>query len=209
MMAQRLPFLVAACALLSACVTINIYFPEAAAEKAADQIIRDILGEQAKSKGESQEQPPPAAPETPQDSSGPERRGSRMLTWLLERIPSAHAAEADISIDTPAIRQIRASMKKRHATLKPYYDSGAIGYAADGLVATRDLGSVSLKDRNVVKKQVSAENSDRNKLYREIAKANGHPEWEADVRATFARQWVRNAAPGWWYQDGKGSWDKK
>ena len=28
--------------LLAACVTINIYFPAAAAEKAADEIIKDI-----------------------------------------------------------------------------------------------------------------------------------------------------------------------
>lgn len=35
------PALLAALA-LSACVTINIYFPAAAAEKAADQIIDDI-----------------------------------------------------------------------------------------------------------------------------------------------------------------------
>lgn len=33
---------VAASALLSACVTINIYFPAAAAEKAADKIIEEV-----------------------------------------------------------------------------------------------------------------------------------------------------------------------
>ena len=31
------------CAALGACVTINIYFPAAAAERAADQIIDDVL----------------------------------------------------------------------------------------------------------------------------------------------------------------------
>lgn len=34
--------LVAAIAMLSACITINIYFPAAAAEKAADEIIDDV-----------------------------------------------------------------------------------------------------------------------------------------------------------------------
>jgi hypothetical protein len=39
----RLLFAGAAMALvMSACVTINIYFPEAAAEKAADKIIEDV-----------------------------------------------------------------------------------------------------------------------------------------------------------------------
>lgn len=40
---RLLPVLVlAAAASLSACVTINIYFPAAAAEKAADKIIDDV-----------------------------------------------------------------------------------------------------------------------------------------------------------------------
>ena len=36
--------LTAFCLVLAACVTINVYFPAAAAEKAADRIIEDIWG---------------------------------------------------------------------------------------------------------------------------------------------------------------------
>ncbi|HEY8354090.1 MAG TPA: hypothetical protein VIK69_03670 [Methylophilaceae bacterium] len=39
---KKLIWLLPAAVLLPACVTINIYFPEAAAEKAADRIIDDI-----------------------------------------------------------------------------------------------------------------------------------------------------------------------
>ena len=39
---NRLIWLLTAALALSACVTINIYFPEAAAEKAADRIIEDV-----------------------------------------------------------------------------------------------------------------------------------------------------------------------
>ena len=53
------------------------------------------------------------------------------------------------------------------------------------------------------------ENSERDKLYKEIAKANGHPEWEAEIRSTFAKRWVDNAPAGWMYQDAGGSWAKK
>ena len=43
-MQQGLPIvLIALAAALAGCVTINIYFPAAAAEKAADRIIDDIL----------------------------------------------------------------------------------------------------------------------------------------------------------------------
>lgn len=35
-------------ALLAACVTINVYFPAAAAERAASEFVGDVLGEPAK-----------------------------------------------------------------------------------------------------------------------------------------------------------------
>ena len=46
-------------------------------------------------------------------------------------------------------------------------------------------------------------------VYREIAVANGHPEWEQQIRETFARQWVSSARGGWWYQDAGGAWKQK
>lgn len=39
---NKLIWLLPAALMLPACVTINIYFPEAAAEKAADKIIEDV-----------------------------------------------------------------------------------------------------------------------------------------------------------------------
>ena len=53
------------------------------------------------------------------------------------------------------------------------------------------------------------ENRDRKAVYREIAVANGHPEWEADVQKTFAREWVNNARSGWYYQNADGTWVTK
>ena len=56
---------------------------------------------------------------------------------------------------------------------------------------------------------VADENRDRSELYKEIARANGHPEWEAEIRKTFAQRWIVNAPGVWWYQDAGGSWKKK
>ena len=170
--------------LLSACVTINVYFPAAAAERAADRIIDDVWGEQAGKPAEE------AQPQT--------RLGRTVLVAVLEvLVPSAHA-QADLDISSPSIERITASMSRRHDRLKPYYESGAVGQTGDGLVAVRDAGAVPLKDRAEVNTLVQQENADRNALYREIALANGHPEWEADIRATFARRWAeRAAAEGW------------
>ena len=84
-----------------------------------------------------------------------------------------------------------------------------IGFTGDALVAVRDDSKVGLKQRTQLKKLVAAENADRNAMYKSIAKANGHPEWEPDVRKTFARTWVEQAASGWWYQNADGKWQQK
>ena len=84
-----------------------------------------------------------------------------------------------------------------------------MGLTQDGLVSVRDPKAIPLKARQQTKQLVAAENRDRAALYREIAKANGHPEWEQDIRRTFARRWIARAQPGWWYQDGSGAWSRK
>jgi hypothetical protein len=53
---------VAAASLLAGCVTINIYFPAAAAEKAADKIIDEVWRTQKSPTTAPTELPPPAAP---------------------------------------------------------------------------------------------------------------------------------------------------
>ena len=68
---------------------------------------------------------------------------------------------------------------------------------------------MALRDRTKFGKLVDAENADRRALYREIAKANGHPEWEKDVAAVFAKKWREKARKGWWVQDASGAWRKK
>lgn len=118
-----------------------------------------------------------------------------------------HAA-ADIEINTPAISALKGSMQTRHAQLSGFYASGAIGLTRDGLVAVRDANAVPLAQRQSVNALVAAENNDRNALYKEIANANSHPEWEAEVRGTFAQRWIQKAPAGWYYQDGSG-WVKK
>ncbi|MFN3986942.1 MAG: YdbL family protein [Rhodocyclaceae bacterium] len=118
------------------------------------------------------------------------------------------SAQGNLEIDTPAISALKQSMQQRHAQLAPMYAAGAIGLAADGTIALRDASSVPLAQRGQINTLVSAENADRGALYREIARANGHPEWEADVRRTFAQRWIDRAQPGWWVQSG-GGWTQK
>jgi uncharacterized protein YdbL (DUF1318 family) len=118
------------------------------------------------------------------------------------------AAQGNLEVDSPAIGALKQSMHQRHSQLAPLYQSGAVGLAGDGTVALRSAGSVPLAQRGQVNALIAAENADRRALYREIARANGHPEWESDVRNTFAQRWVQRAQSGWWLQQG-GGWVQK
>lgn len=129
------------------------------------------------------------------------------LIGLLFATSLAHA-EANLEINTPAISAIKASMQARHKQLAPFYSKGAVGLTADGLVAIKNAGEVPLKDRGNLNSLVQAENADRTKLYREIAAANGHPEWQAGIQSSFAKRWIAKAKGGWFYKQG-GSWKQK
>lgn len=180
----------------AACVTINVYFPAAAAEQAADKIIEEVWGDDAGK--------PPVGQSS--DAGSTAYRISRLfIDWL---IPAAHAQQANLDISSPAIGKIEASLKARHPQLLPYYNSGAIGLTANGLIAVRDAKAIALNARQTVNQLVADDNRERAALYREIAAANGHPEWEGQIQATFAQRWIALAQAGWYYQIGNG-WKAK
>ncbi len=180
---------------LSACVTINVYFPAAEAQEAAREFVEKVIGDEMPGG-----QPP--AP-VPQEDGG----GMALLSFFIS---SAHAQTPDITIRTPAIQAIQARMADRfQSQLAAHFDSGALGFGRDGLIVVRDAASLGLKDRAAVNQAVADDNRDRAAVYREIAVANKHPEWEQQIRETFARQWVASARGGWWYQDAGGAWKQK
>lgn len=186
----------------SACVTINIYFPAAAAEEAARLIVRDVLEMQ----GERGVEPEPV----PEPSSLLEGRAAGWLAWTLDRLVAPAAAQQpNLQVDTPATARLRASMRERISELAPHLRSGAIGFGNDGFVAVRDLSLVPLRERSRVQRLVNEENADRTALYREIARANDRPDWEGQIRETFARVWVEEAPAGFWFQNNGGDWQQK
>ncbi|MEK6591986.1 MAG: YdbL family protein [Pseudomonadota bacterium] len=118
-------------------------------------------------------------------------------------------AQANLEINTPAIAGLQSGMQQRHLQLAGFYASGAVGLTRDGSIALRDANAVPLPQRQQVNSLIAAENQDRAALYREIARANGKPEWESDIRATFAQRWIQKAQPGWYYQNAGGVWTRK
>lgn len=218
-MHRVLPMKLLLAVLLAACVTVNVYFPAAAAQTAADQIIDQVTrGEAAPAQpqGSNQSKPqgsilqPQTAPLTPFVSRDePSLVVVALGTVLNALVPVAHAqAQANLDVNTPEIRAITGSMAARYQQLKPYFDSGAVGYTSDGHIDVRDSNAVPLPERANVKRLVAEDNRDRDALYAEVAKANGHPEWKNDIQSTFARRWIDKAPGGTWFQDG-GAWKQK
>jgi uncharacterized protein YdbL (DUF1318 family) len=180
----------------SACVTVNIYFPAAAVERAADQIVKETWG---------------GAAEPAKNVPPPQSRNSNpsVETLSFSLISVAHAQEPDINVSNPAIRALKDAIKQRSEAIKPYMDRGNVGIAQDGLLAIRNTDALSLKERAEIKQLVDAENRDRESLYAEIAKANNiAKESIPKIKSIFAKSWIDQARPGWWIQD-QGNWRRK
>ncbi len=197
-------FFLATMMTLAACVTINVYFPASQAERAAERIVDEILGEPAND--------PQNIPDDKDDKgalllfSEPSRLVASVSGFLIS---DAVAAQPDFAVNTPEIKRLESRMANRHGKLAAFYAQGVIGFDSQGLVSWKDKAAVSLKQRGTLNSLLNEENKDRNSLYKAIANANGHPEWEKDVRAVFAKKWSEKAKPGWWYQTGSGSWKQK
>jgi uncharacterized protein YdbL (DUF1318 family) len=182
---------------LSACVTVNIYFPAAAVQRAADKIVEETWGEPGGA-GSGKE--------------GPRSQGlSALRAYVsLRMVQEAFAQEADINVSNPAIRALKDSIRHRSDSIKPFMDKGNVGITRDGLLTIRTTEGLNLKERAEVKQLLDAGNRDREALYSEIAKANNFPAATVGrIKEIFAKSWIDQAKSGWWIQDSQGNWKKK
>lgn len=185
---------------LSACVTINVYFPAAEAREAAREFVDGVIG------AETGDGEPGSVLQEP----GGMAQAGGFHPLMLLGIGAAQAQTPDITMKTPAINAIRARMGQRFSSdLRAHFDSGALGFGSRGEIVVRDAGAIPLAARVAVNRAVADQNRDAAAVYREIAVANGHPEWEQQVRDVFARQWIESSRSGWWYQDRSGAWKQK
>jgi uncharacterized protein YdbL (DUF1318 family) len=176
-----------------ACITVNIYFPEATVKQAAAEIVDEIR----KTEGEKK------APETLTVLTEP-RQAPR-----FSLVPAAYAQEAT-NVSTPAIRALKESMKNRFPSLKPYFDGGNIGESNKGFLDVRDEAGLALQAKAALRNLVKDENGDRTKLYGEVAKALGIEASQVEkIQKIFAEEWAKKAAAGWWVQNADGAWAKK
>jgi len=197
-MKRRFRFLITGLIIfIASCVTVNIYFPAAAVQKAADEIVEDVR------KVDKKEEQKPE-----------EKQKINKLYQELKRLSwgpaEVYAQQIDIEVSTPAIRALKDSMKERFPQLKPFYDKGNIGESNVGLLETRDLTGLNLKEKADLSRLVELENKDRKALYTEIMKANKFgPEVLPQIQKIFANSWREKSHSGWWIQNDEGQWIKK
>ncbi len=181
---------------VAACVTVNIYFPAAAIQKAADEIVSDV-----RSNDGSQEKKTP--------NSGDQSKLMEMLQCLDVGVKDANA-QINIDVSTPAIRNLRQALKDGFPALKPFYEKGAVGENNNGLVEIRDQGALNLKEKADLKRVSDQENKNRLSLYNEIVKANKLSDDSLPkIQKIFAKSWRDAAQSGWWIQTDNGQWEKK
>jgi len=184
----------AALAFVTACITVNIYFPEATVKKTAEEIVEEIRQKEAAK--EEQNSPRGIV------SGAPFRLSSLFATPV-------YAQEAT-TVSTPSIRALKKAMKDRFPALKPFFDGGHIGETNKGMLDIRGEAGLDLKAKAAVRNLVKDENGDRTKLYAEVAKALNIEAGQIErIQKIFAESWIKSAAPGWWVQNEDGKWVKK
>ncbi|MBW1939697.1 MAG: hypothetical protein JRI67_13265 [Deltaproteobacteria bacterium] len=83
----------------AACVTVNIYFPAAEVRQAAEEIAKDVRGQES--------------------SQDPADTGAGEPQSFLNLIGTAYAQQ-ELAISNATIRQIKERMKARYAQLAPF-----------------------------------------------------------------------------------------
>lgn len=176
-----------------ACITVNIYFPEATVKQAAEEIVTEIQKKAAEKSGEEPKKQLPATPRTASFSF----------------VPAAYAQE-ETNVSNPAIRALKEAIADHLASMIPSFGAGNIGLTNKGLIEIRDEAGLNLQAKAALRKLVKEDNGDRMKLYGEVAKAlNIEASQIERIQKIFAENWIKGAKAGWWVQQEDGNWVKK
>jgi len=178
----------------TACVTVNVNFPESAVQKATDDYVRDLY--RAKEKGK-------VTPPSNEQSASPASK----LTSFFSLVSEAYAD--DFRVQSAKADEIKARLKSRLDDLISQKRSGNVGESNDGKLVVKATGLPPLLMKKV-KTLVTEDNSDRMELYQEVARINGlGSSGIATVEKSFARSFQSLSPSGTWIQDSDGNWTKK
>lgn len=204
----------------AACVTINVYFPEAAVKDLSQQIEDAVAEEAEKATQQSEAESMSSVGSVDEVVVIDHRTGLRdaaeqtIGTILHFLAPSpVYAADDTVAapeISNPAIRKIIESRGKRAPELRQLKTQGILGENNQALVEIRQLGDLGLKDRAAAQKLVKAENDDRQRMFKEVAAATGTDLSQLpQIQSTYADTLRRKALAGDWIQQADGTWKQK
>ena len=194
-----------------ACVTINVYFPEAKiqdlSQRIEDEVVKRAV-ELEEGTGEDGVAPEGTADEDP-PAVIPGRAST--LSLLLGATPAYAQSVPDPGVSNPAIRAIIDARAARVQQINDFKSRGLIGESNQALLEARSLDSISdLRQRAALQKLVKDENADRERLYKEVAAAEGVDLAQLPrIRQTYAETLRNNARPGDWIQLPGGQWKQK
>lgn len=199
--------LVGAALLALACVTVNVYFPEAEIKDLSEQI-EDAV--QAEPEGTATD----AAGDEATDPSVEGEQFTLLRAMLAAIGPTPAYADqggvANPEVLNPAIRRIIQSRRGRVQEIGRYKAGGVLGESNQALLVVRDLAALPLQERATVQKLVKEENADRERMFREIAGATGVDSGQIpQIRTTYAETLRQKARSGEWIQMPDGSWKRK
>ena len=218
---------------LSGCITVNVYFPAAAIEEAAEQIVDEVrpdivdgstAGQDSTDNDDAQRAQESGSDESDEAAAAESNANKRPSAspWFFARtlriaataalLVQAQSGSNRIRIDasSPKIKKIKSVLKKRYAKLLPLYKAGRVGEAHDGHLVVRDIKGVKLKEKRSILALVAAERKDRLSLYSAIADENKIDKKKVkDIGVLFAPSWQKKCKTGWWIEPKKGKWEKK
>ncbi len=182
---------------LSACVTVNVNFPETAVQKATDDYVRELY--RAKEKGK-----------TPAPATAPSGAPSTTTSFGFPGIVNAEAAGPNFQVDSPKALSIRDNLAKRLEEVLAQKRAGIIGESNDGFLVLKSPEKLKKLFQRKVEKLVADENTDRRALYDEVLVVNSAAKNRLkDIQMSFARSFQAESPSGTWIQAEDGSWTQK
>jgi uncharacterized protein YdbL (DUF1318 family) len=183
--------------LLAGCITVNVYFPESAVQKAADDFVNDLYRE-TESKKINKE-----------TTLNDRNRSNDTSIIPYEFFISSANADESISVSTPKTAAIKSRMASRVSEIVDYKSKGFLGESNDGLLVLKESPG-DLKSKAALQRLIQQENSDRNELYVEVQMANKlQDQGQKRIRAHFSSAFQLHSPAGSWVQKDNGEWVKK
>ena len=194
---------------LSACITVNVNFPESAVQRAADDFVRDLYKDSSAQSSDAEE---PTSPVKTKKKKAPASNAkpsvSSSILKFFDFLPTAHAQELNMS--SPKSKEIRARMGSRVGEIVKFKQKGALGENFEGELTLKDASGLSADEKKIAEKLVKEENKDRNDLYEEIQSVNSISDRkQTRIRKFFGNAFRMNSPAGTWIEAEEGKWKKK